>query len=54
MAKKNQILKQKIRCRDTKSDFVTQNLIMLLHKQIGMREKNKLRKKQPYNIRREK
>ena len=37
--KKNQILKQKIRCRDTKSDFVTQNLIMLLHKQIGIRGK---------------
>ena len=32
MAQKNQILKQK-------SDVVTQNLIMLLHKQIGIREK---------------
>ena len=43
--KKNQILKQKIRCRDTKSDFVTQNLIIILHKQIGSRVKKDIREK---------
>ena len=43
--KKNQILKQKIRCRDTKSDFVTQNLIIILHKQIGRRKKKDIREK---------
>ena len=46
----NEILKQKIRCRDTKSDFVTQNLIIILHKQIGSRVKKDIRGKKNSHI----